>query len=122
MTQVPEHAAIMTAAAEITPTTIEVQLPRVDAPLGRSLTDTDYRQVTWTIDHPDDSAVCSAIERRRRRVRRLVEEAEAGGVSPSIGAIAKALGVSDSTIRRDLTALRDQGLELTTRGSSRRAS
>ena len=120
--RVPENAEIVAVGGRLTPQTIQVQLPAAHAPSGRSLRARDVRQVTWTIDHPDDDKLHSAVEKRRRRVLRLLAEAREGGASPSIDHVASALGVSDSTVGRDLAALRDAGHEVKTRGYRNRAS
>jgi DNA-binding transcriptional ArsR family regulator len=78
--------------------------------------------VVWTIDHPDDARLASPIERRRRRLLRLLAEAGDRGAAPSIEHMAAALEVSDSTVRRDLAALRDAGHMVATRGQRRQVS
>jgi biotin operon repressor len=122
LTQVPEHAEIMSLAAALTPQTVQVYLPATEAPLGRSPKAGDLRSVTWTIGHPDDEAVDNPTETRRRRLLRLLTEAEARQASPSIAALAGVLDVSESTVRRDLIALRESGHDVATRGSRYRAS
>lgn len=122
MAAVPEHADIARLAATVKPNTIEVLLPARTAPNGRRLEPGDLRQVTWTIQHPSDDAVGSAIEQRRHRLVRLLTEAEASGAVPSIANLAEALDVSESTIGRDLEALSAQGHDVATRGKIFRAS
>jgi DNA-binding transcriptional ArsR family regulator len=117
LTRVPEHAEVVALMADVSPKTIEVRLPAIGAPVGKALESADLRPVTWTIAHPDDDRLDDPIERRRRRILRLLAEAEASHVSPPIEALAEALDVSEATIRRDLSALRDSGHSLHTRGS-----
>lgn len=121
-TNVPEHADILSLVASLTPTTVSMRLPASDAPMGRPLQEDELRTVRWTIAHPDDAQSDDPIATRRQRVLRLLAEAEARGASASIAHLATALEVSDSTIRRDLLALRESGCEVATRGSRCEAS
>lgn len=120
--RVPEHRAIVEAADRLAPNTVQAWIPAIDAPIGRPLADDDLRQITWTINHPDDSTAGSGIERRRRQILRLLDEAYEAGAAPSIEHLAEAVEVSDSTIRRDLKALREAGHPVVTRGQRRTAS
>lgn len=120
--RVPEHGAIVAAANRLAPNRVQTVLPAIDAPTGRPLEEDDLLKVTWTIDHPDDNTSGSDIERRRRKILRLLDEAREAGAAPSLEHLASALGVSDSTIRRDLKALRDAGHPVVTRGQRRRVS
>jgi biotin operon repressor len=97
-----------------------VKLPAIDVPTGRKLKDEDLVAVTWTVDHPDDAWADSSVDRRRTKVVRLVDEAREQAAVPSIAVLAEALGVSESTVRRDLIALGDDGHEVVTRGRPRR--
>jgi DNA-binding SARP family transcriptional activator len=115
---VPEHREITTAASRFASHVVETQLPAADAPMTRRSED-DLQLVRWTVDHPDDDLVASPIERRRRRLLRLLEEAHAAGAMPSTFDLANALAVSAPTVRRDLRALREAGHEVTTRGQRR---
>jgi tetratricopeptide (TPR) repeat protein/biotin operon repressor len=119
---VPEHREIVAMAKRLTPTTIEVQLPLEGTPTGRPLQVEELCSVTWTVDHPDDAQIESPIERRQARLVRLIAEAEASGTSPTTEQLAQVLGVSASTVRRDLNALRDHGHTVSTRGGRRRVS
>ena len=120
--RVPEHAKIVSLAAELTPKTIQVQLPTSEAPMGRRLNADDLRSVTWTVAHPDDETLDDSIEIRRRRLMRLLTEANERMASPSMAALASVLDVSESTIRRDLHALREAGYVVATRGHRHQAS
>jgi DNA-binding transcriptional ArsR family regulator len=119
---VPAHREIVAAATRFAPQVVEVLLPRAVAPTGRALEEDDLQVVHWTIDHPDDDSHSSPIDRRRHRIMRLLAEAKTAGAVPSMEDLAAALAVSDSTIRRDLSALRDQGHEITTRGQRKKVS
>lgn len=119
--RVPAHKGIMTLARLYSPSTVEVRLPAFNAPTGRPLEPRDLVVVRWTVDHPDDSSIDSHIDRRRHRLVRLLEEADEVGASPTVEDLAKAVGVSDSTVRRDLHYLRKTGHDVRTRGQ-RRAS
>ncbi len=118
---VPTHQAIVRAADRFAPLEIEVWLPAADAPIGKTLDHTDLRRVTWTVEHPDDEAHTSPLERRRARLLRLLDQARRSGAVPSSEQVADALEVSASTVRRDLAELRKSGHDATTRGQ-RRAS
>jgi DNA-binding transcriptional ArsR family regulator len=122
LTRVPEHREIVAAATKIAPQTVEVLLPAVGAPTGRPLGDDETRLVVWTVDHPEDTTTDSPIDRRRRRLLRLLAEAGDQGAVPSIEQVAAALDVSDSTVRRDLAVLRESGHPITTRGQRRQVS
>ncbi len=71
-------------------------------------------RVRWTVDAgPADAALKhaqGAIALRRARLSRLRREAEAQGAHPTIAQLAEALNVSARTIKRDLAALRDDGV------------
>jgi biotin operon repressor len=119
---VPAHREIVAAASRIAPHIVEVMLPRADAPTGRPLTAEDLQVVRWTVDHPEDDCITSPIDRRRHRLLRLLDEAEVEGAATSIDDLAGALSVSDSTVRRDLSALRKQGHQIVTRGQRKKVS
>jgi biotin operon repressor len=119
---VPAHREIVSAARRFAPEVIEVHLPRVDAPTGRTLEADDLQMVLWTVDHPDDARITPTVDRRRQRLLRLLAEADAAGAVASSASIADALGVSASTVRRDLAVLRDAGHDAITRGQRRRVS
>ncbi len=75
--------------------------------------------VVWTLSAPEDSAIGSGVDRRRRRLLRLLGEASEQGAAPTVDDLAEALQVSQPTIKRDLAALRQAGHEVHTRGSRR---
>ena len=114
---VPENARIVEDASKLIAHTVQVELPIIGAPTGRSLGPEEVREVTWTLGHPFDERLESPQDRRKQRVLRLLEEASNGGVAPAVDHIATALGVSESTIRRDISALRAEGYHLVTRGN-----
>ncbi len=120
--RVPEYQAIVAAATALSPRTLEVRLPAVGAPTGRPLGEEEIRYVTWTLVDPEDDEAGSSIDRRRRVLLRLLREAHLAGAAPSVEHLASALGVSDSTVRRDLEALRRTGHDATTRGQRVRVS
>jgi len=120
--RVPEHLEIVTAGVQNTPQTIEVLLPTMSAPTGRRLDGEEFRHVVWTVDHPEDDHVATAIERRRLRLLRLLTEAGEMGAVPSIEHLAAALRVSESTVGRDLNELRREGHDVVTRGQRARSS
>jgi DNA-binding SARP family transcriptional activator/predicted ATPase len=117
-TAIPEHAGIVEQYERRFARTTEVTLPAADAPLGRPLQADEVVDVAWTVSHPDDWAVGLGSERRRRRLVRLVGEAEAQGATVRIVDLADAVGVSERTIKRDLADLRSTGVHLRTRKSA----
>ena len=119
--RVPEHREIVSARNRRRPQTIQVLLPEAGAPSGRRLGDDELRPVTWTLSHPEDDRIDHPMERRRRRLVRLLTEADNAGTVPSIDLLAGALEVSPATVRRDLEALRQQGQPFFTRGQTRSA-
>jgi DNA-binding SARP family transcriptional activator/predicted ATPase len=87
---------------------ITAHLPRQGTPLhGRPIRADELIPVTWTIETPQDGAVKNKKARRRKQIRRLLQEAAAQGAIPLQKEIADALQVSERTIRRDL---REMGL------------
>jgi DNA-binding SARP family transcriptional activator len=98
---------------------LEVQLARVDAPLGRSPTPAEQVPVRWTVD--DGEADANMLQRsgkaalRRHRLRRLLEEAAAQGGAPTDDELAAALGVSRRTVLRDIAQLAQAGHASATR-------
>lgn len=102
-----------------------VRLPHSHAPTGRPLREDEYVEVIWTISAPEDNRIIEEthserhrrITRRRHSVLRLLREAAERSAAPTLDDLAKALDVSISTIKRDLTALRKIGHEVRSRGS-----
>jgi DNA-binding SARP family transcriptional activator len=117
MTRSHHIRSIVEARDQTFPQTEEISLPRAGTPLGRSLKGTDWTKVRWTASDPADFKVVDPVERRRRRMRRLLSEANRQGADPRIEDVAAALGVSVATVRRDLAVLRHSDFGLTTRGS-----
>ncbi len=98
---------------------IQVRLVCEDVPLGRSLTEADYTEVTWTVYTPRDDLIGKKTERRRHVLQRLLMEAEAQGAAPTDDDLAEALGVSRRTILRDMQVLAEAGVPLPTRRRGR---
>ena len=120
--RVPEHREIVAVWTGLSPRSVQVRVPAVGTPTGRPLGEDELRQVTWTVADAEDDLVASPIDRRRRRLLRLMTEAEKQGAVPSIVQLAETLNVSPSTVGRDLAALRSAGHHLITRGLRPRAS
>jgi biotin operon repressor len=95
---------------------IVVTLSRAGPSSGRN----DVAEVTWTIVAPGDSEITPAERRRHHVVQRLLAEAAEQDGVPTHDDLAAALGVSRRTIIRDLQTLADQGIAVSTKGSSRR--
>ncbi len=89
--------------------TLEVQLARVDAPLGRPPTPAERVPVRWSVDAGEaDTKILHQAGRaalRRHRLRRLLNEAAAQGGAPTDDELAAALGVSRRTVLRDIAQL-----------------
>ena len=113
---VPEHLAIVERAQKFAPQILTVDLPSKKAPTGRALLDDEVVPVIWTVTHPKDGLLEDEVQQRRARVLRLLNEAEEQDATPSVKHLAAALKVSDTTIRRDIEALRGKGYPARTRG------
>jgi DNA-binding SARP family transcriptional activator/predicted ATPase len=96
---------------------VAARLPRAGAPTGRPLRADEWIDVTWNASLPEDESIPEAAERRRARLLRLVREATGQGAAPTVEDLAEALHVATKTIKRDLTALRQAGHQIVTRGS-----
>ncbi len=102
LTRVAEHRAITEAYASRFPRTEEVTLPSDRAP-------EETVAVTWTVHHPDDLCIPDKKDRRKRRLIRILNEAELAGARPRLEDLASALEASLSTLKRDMAALRSDG-------------
>ena len=96
-----------------------VQLPSLQSLPGRLPSACEQVGVLWTVRHADDELIPLKVKRRQHIMMRLVKEAGEQGASVTLKALEKMLGVSKSTIKRDLIALRDEGLEVQLHGSRR---
>lgn len=85
--------------------TCTITLARLEAPLGRTLTETERVAIEWTLHAPEDEAIAGKVARRRYRLRRLLEEAQRQQAAPTDQDLARALGVSRHTILRDMATL-----------------
>lgn len=103
------HAEIIEAYERRFPLRVQATLPRAETLGGRPLKADEYRTITWTMSEPDDWEAETAAGRRRRKVERLVEEAEEQGATARVIDLAEALEVSERTIKRDLAELRQVG-------------
>ncbi len=90
------------------------------APYGRPLAETDMVEVVWTIDAGlEDAEVLQRYGKeglRQARILRLIEEAVEQGGAPTIEDLAKALGVTPRTIKRDMAKLQSKDFLIKTRG------
>jgi DNA-binding SARP family transcriptional activator/predicted ATPase len=115
------NRAITGAAARLPPPgRLRIRLVRPDAPSHRRPTPAERISLTWTVDAGDEDAALGRREGkvalRRRRILRLMAEAEAAGALPAVADLAGALNVSVRTLQADLAALRRQGQRVRTRG------
>ena len=117
------NRAIATAHADLPPRgRLRVRLARVGAPSHRRPRPDEMVSVVWTIDdRQTDEATRSKhgrIALRRRRIQRLLREAEAAGSRSTVADLAGALQVSARTIRSDIRLLRRRGCAVQTHGSA----
>ncbi len=115
------NRAIASALAQLPPPgRLRVRLARADIPAHRRPDVTELVSLVWTVDAGErDAAIAERegkVALRRRRILRLLDEAKAVGAMPTVADLAGALGVSSRTVRADLTALRQQGHAVRTRG------
>lgn len=120
-TRHPLNRAIASVLAlQPPPGRLRVHLARADVPAQRRPGPTEGIAVVWTVDAgPADAALGrreSKVSLRRKRILRLLAEAEAAGARAAIPDLAGALDVSARTIRADLAALRKEGHAIRTRG------
>ncbi len=116
------HRAIVESASRLPPPgKLEVRLARADAAPRGPLAPEENVTLIWTVDAGREDADLLAREGkvalRRRRILRLLAEAESAGAVPTIADLAGALDVSVRTIRADLAALRRRGYVVRTRGT-----
>lgn len=93
-----------------------------DQPPGKPIADCTRVAVRLTLHAPadfDTSGATAVSDLRRRRLQRLCEEALAQGGLLSQEDLALLLTTSESTIKRDLRALRTVGISVPTRGQQR---
>ncbi len=116
--RVPVNRALVAAYFELIgrAPTCKITLARREAPLGRTLTETERVTIEWTLHAPEDEAIAAKVARRRYRLRRLLEEAHKQQAAPTDQDLARALCVSRHTILRDMATLaRDRQRPLTRR-------
>lgn len=115
------QACLLGRSTSIRPGQTRVLLTTRDAGHGRSLRETASKDVVWTVDAgQEDRQVLQqhgAVELRRTRIQRLLDEALAQGAVATQEDLAQALHVSVRTIKRDCKELEAQGICLPTRGN-----
>jgi tetratricopeptide (TPR) repeat protein/biotin operon repressor len=94
-----------------------VRLAAKDAPNGRSLQAHEYLNVDWVVHKTEDDQILDKTKRRQHQLQRLCAQALEQGALPTVEDLAQALETSVATIKRDLSALRDAGIQLNTRGA-----
>jgi hypothetical protein len=102
------------------PGQVRVLLTGIEAGHGRSLRETEIKEVVWTVDAgAEDQRVQRAhgsVSLRRVRIQRLADEAIAQGGVATQEDLARVLNVSTRTIKRDSKALEAESIYLPTRG------
>lgn len=94
---------------------IKVMVAAASAPRGRPLRPVELVEVEVHLE-VDSDAPDDPIERRRHLLQRSAEQIVAQGGAATITDLARLLGVSEATVRRDLQALRRAGDVVETRG------
>jgi DNA-binding SARP family transcriptional activator/biotin operon repressor len=117
LANVPLHRAIQTTYEAFQPVIREMQLARISAPVRGDLTPDQQVTVRWTIYEAEDETISGKKERRQHRLTRLLQQTEAQGGVPTVEELAAVLETSAVTIKRDLSALRQAGIAVNTRGS-----
>lgn len=102
----PIRQAIRAAWLAAQPQRVLVCLPRLESATPNPSTEDPYIEVEWTVWDPADAQIANKVTRRRKQLSRLLTEAKAQGVRPTIANLATALGSSQPTIKRDIAALR----------------
>jgi DNA-binding SARP family transcriptional activator/uncharacterized protein HemY len=115
--KIPEHRQIMQAWEAHNVQRTRVRLPKTEAPTGRPLREDEYIEIAWTLSTPDDNRIADKTQRRQTQLKRLIAEAQQQGAAPTLDDLVEALQASKATLKRDLAALRAEGVELRTRGS-----
>jgi len=115
------NRAIAEVAARLPPPgCLRVRLAHADVPAHRRPAPDETAAVIWTVDASAEDAALAEQEGkvilRHHRILRLLAEAEAAGVRPTVADLAGALDVSPRTIRSDRATLRRQGHAARTRG------
>jgi DNA-binding Lrp family transcriptional regulator len=102
------------------PGQVRVLLTAIKAGHGRTLRETELKEVIWTVDAGrEDLQVLQehgSVGLRRVRLQRLADEALAQGGVATQEDLARVLNVSTRTIKRDGKALETEGIYLPTRG------
>ena len=112
---VPGHRSVLAGLPWPAGTWRQLTVASREAPLGRPLKP-DERMEVHVDTAPVDGDPPDPVERRRTILLRVTAEIDRQGGAPTVGDLADALEVSPATVRRDLATLRDQGVEVPTRG------
>ncbi len=101
---VPIHEAIEQAYRELVPriTSIDVSRRGKQSVKGNI----DFITAEVTVYHPTDLEIPEPVERRRAQLKRVLGEIDGAGGQASIKVLAKLLGTSQATTKRDLAAIR----------------
>jgi tetratricopeptide (TPR) repeat protein len=91
------------------PVIIQVRLAAGSRMTNQQLRTGKSVQMLWTLIGPGDGEIRDKVERRRRCLLRLIDEAASQGVTATVSDLASVLKVDQRTIKRDLAALRASG-------------
>ncbi len=111
------HRQILEVCSHLEPEKITIRMPKAGVPTGRSLKDDEWVDVTFSSFPAEAAAGVSKATKRRNKLLSLLEEAKAQGGMPTVRILARVLGVSSRTVKRDLAVLRNAGYCIITRGS-----
>jgi len=89
-----------------------------DVPPGQPMAACERVAIPLTLDHPDDVEALrhGVAALRQSKIQRLTQEAQEQGALLTQEDLARLLCASRSTIKRDIAELRQQGIDVPTRG------
>ena len=112
--ELAEHRRIGAIVDRLAPELVSVTVAAAGAPTGRPLTEDERVEVVVARPVLDRSK--DPVASRRNAARSVIDDITRQGGEPTVDDLAAVLQVSIATIRRDLGALRDQGIDIHTRG------
>ena len=101
----PIHREILLAWENLHPRQVCISLPQSHNGRTGATPTRQEIQILWTVWLPEDGDIPDKVERRRRQLLRLLNEARIQGASPKYRHLAQSLGVSIRTIAEDVAAL-----------------
>jgi tetratricopeptide (TPR) repeat protein len=114
---IPVVNEILTLYEQFLEHKVSVRLASKAAPIGRSLQAHEYINLDWVVHTSQDDQILDKTKRRQHQLQRLCAQALEQGALPTVEDLAHALATSVATIKRDLSTLRVNGIQLNTRGT-----